>query len=321
MSFVTRPPTSDPLGQEMKPEIVIYGNETIDTRKLVLTAKGEDPEEVTKLIRIAKSSPNESYRARAREMLVELYKPSVLMQAHSYSKRGTAGKGVRVQPQTAWEMKDDLVSSAWEGFFNALRLYDPDKNVPFRSYYTLHVRHQCTTEFYRHTSRVAGLDGKLWRRFLMWSKKRTSSGNKGKSWEGVLEEAAKDLGCTASDIENLLAARRAVQLEWSTCSDTGSISGVCPTFDNGFGKSMSQGGFNTPQAYELLKRKVAAAGRRRRPPSRLELSREVVRAFGSDMTPEEVANSKMFSEMYRSLVLNPRKSMKVNAETEKIRTI
>jgi DNA-directed RNA polymerase specialized sigma subunit len=128
---------------------------------------GDDPKEILELIKRAKSN-NSLESEKAKNRLYFLYKDEVEKIAKFYMNAGTAGKGYYNRNKE--EIKEDLISSAWCGFYNALRLYDQESGVPFGSYIRMQIKHYCTLEFKKSKLRVFRSNPHIILKFYSWLK-------------------------------------------------------------------------------------------------------------------------------------------------------
>lgn len=274
---------------------------------------GKDPQELTELIRTAKTATSRRIKDKCRTKLVEIYRPSVVGQARGYIKRGTAGKGVRVAPRSIHmsQIQDDIVNAAWEGFFRALELYDPDSGVPFGGYFRFHVQHRCTKEFYTQTSHISGTDNKVWREFLKWCGQQKRSKTALMEWEDVIEEAAQAIGCEPIEIEDIIKTRTYGVGSWeqnsTTCSEGGGETEVpCSVVEDDsyeWAQSNSLRRPDKPTSSEMwLEIESLVTQEAKRGKKASEVARVVAERFDADCDAKTIEGNRAFREAYRAAV-------------------
>jgi hypothetical protein len=279
----------------------------------ILKRRGKDPQELTDLIVKAKQSTDLRLREEARTELVQLYRRSVEGQAIGFVRKGTAGKGHTLNPNSTRmrTVRDDIKQAAWVGFFKALESYDPKSGVPFGGYFTFQIWHQCTREFAISENGVSGTDGEIWRKYLSWCGK--NKGLKMRSWEENIGLAAKAIGCTPGDIEAVVRARGAslesfeVLFEGSDPDDRttwGNYDDIDPEdMPQSAGKATDALVFNDTfnetedniQRLEGVIKEAATNGK-----SETEAARMLIKVFGSRTAPEEIAKDKNFRRLFAS---------------------
>ena len=290
---------------------------SIDISKIELNYRGKDQPELTELIRVAKFSKHERERERARHHLTLIYKKAVVGQASSYIKRGTAGKGVSIPPNSALmrDAKQDIISAAWEGFFRALELFDPDSGVPFRGYYHFHVQHRCTKEFYVLTNHLSGTDNKLWRNFLSWCGKQNRSDVKKLTWGETLVQASKSIGCEPEALNEIVRARKWNSagvnqfVEQTSSPDerrNGGVIGVqseCDSYVWNVDKRFREPGeVDRALAWDNIETRMKSLGRLKNPPTRIEAAKEIAKMFDSEADPKLISKQLVFVTLYRQYI-------------------
>jgi hypothetical protein len=293
------------------PDIKVPDIKDLDLSGIKVRYKGSDSPELNALIRIAKFSTNPREKEKARTELVRLYKEDVERQAKSYIKHGTAGKGVSITPKSNLmrEASGDIFSAAWEGFFRALSLYDVESNVPFRSYFIMHIQHRCTKEFYTLTNHISGTDNKLWRHFLGWCGKQKRSRIKDMNWNDALAEAAEAIKCKPEQLNEIIRARKwnfAGVTQFSETFEEGEIATPvcsqekCETYQwdisNRFRKP---GEVDFAQTWDRLEEQMKEMGKRKVLPTRIDAARELLLLFKASGKPEDMVKQTAFVQLYR----------------------
>lgn len=160
--------------------------------------RGQDPKEITDLIIRAKSE-DKLESEKAKNKLYFAYKNAVEKQVNYYTKKGTAGKGYYSKVPG---IREDLLSAAWYGFFNALKLYDVNSGVPFGIYIQMQIKHYCTLEFKKSKIELTKTNSETVKKFMKWIKENC------KSTEDIdIEKASRDLGIPEAVIREDLTAR------------------------------------------------------------------------------------------------------------------
>jgi len=301
----------------------------------VLKRRGKDPQELTDLIIKAKQTADLRGREEARTELALLYRRSVEGQALGFARKGTAGKGHTLNPNSTRmrTVREDIKQAAWVGFFKALESYNPQSGVPFGGYFTFQIWHQCTREFAISENGVSGTDGEIWRRYLSWCGK--NKGLKMRSWEENIGLAAKAMGCTPGEIEAVVRARGASlesfealfegsdpddRTTWGHYDDIDPEdlpeSAGKPTDALVFHETFNEAEENI-QRLEGVIREAATTGK-----GEAEAARMLIRVFGSKAAPEDIAKDKNFRRLfasYKPKAKSPSKKVKkVTAKRKKV---
>lgn len=299
------------VGENNVPKLNELDLTLVHKTKITTSAK-QDPAIVTDLIRVAKFSESTRERELARKYLKDLYNELIRKQAYGYMRRGTAGKGVVVKPGSPQmlQMSDDIVSAAWEGFFRALELFDPESGTPFRGFFHFHVRHRCTREFFTQCNHLSGTEGATWLKYLKWLQSQDKSEIKKLTWEEVLDRASQHLGCSSMEINDIIRARKmgaAGVTSFINGDETEGFSGavfendiVCDSYE---WNDRNLGGPDRGKMWDFIEEQMGELGNSEVTPTREEAAEVICAKMGA---PKEnaplVANERAFVGLYRQHV-------------------